>query len=69
MSESGRGLLRPPHSRMIKQGVEKISGLTTAATIWVAGALGAAAGMGSYGLVILVAVLTTLALILGRFEH
>jgi len=40
----------------------QVSGVTTAASVWVAGAVGAAAGMGAYGIAIVATVLSVLIL-------
>lgn len=47
-----------------------VEGVTTAAGIWIAGALGAACGVGAYVLAVLSAGLTVVVLaVVGRFEH
>lgn len=47
-----------------------VEGVTTAAGIWIAGALGAACGVGAYVLAALSAILTLVVLaVVGRFEH
>lgn len=46
----------------------QVSGITTAASIWVAGALGAAAGVGAYVLAAISSVLALLILLVARFD-
>jgi putative Mg2+ transporter-C (MgtC) family protein len=46
----------------------QVSGITTAASIWVAGALGAAAGVGAYVLAGISSVLALLILIVAKFD-
>jgi putative Mg2+ transporter-C (MgtC) family protein len=48
----------------------RVSGLTTAASVWVSGALGAAAGVGAYVLAVFTAVFAFVILaLLARLEH
>jgi putative Mg2+ transporter-C (MgtC) family protein len=51
---------------IIKQGTETVSGLTTAASLWVTGALGVACGMGAF---LLAGVATALALVVLSLVH
>ncbi len=47
----------------------RIEGITTAAGLWIAGAIGAASGMGAYALAVFVALLSLVIIaVLGRFE-
>jgi putative Mg2+ transporter-C (MgtC) family protein len=47
----------------------QVSGITTAAGLWVVGALGAAAGLGAYVLALFTAGLAFVILLLARFER
>jgi len=51
---------------IIKQGTESVSGLTTAASLWVTGALGVACGMGAF---LLAGISTVLALVVLALVH
>lgn len=54
---------------ILKQG-EIVHGTATAASIWATGAIGAAVGLGSYDIAVLLSVITFVTLwVLTRFEH
>jgi putative Mg2+ transporter-C (MgtC) family protein len=50
-----------------EHGAGNVYGLTTAASIWVAGAIGVAAGMGAFAAALVTAVLGLVVLVLGRW--
>ena len=54
---------------IIAQGTKGIHGLTTAATLWVASAIGICVGVGWYVLGVIVTILIVLILFIGRLER
>ena len=54
----------------IIQGGREVTGLTTGASIWVAGAIGIAAGIGFFDIAVLLAIIVVvIVLVIGQVEH